>query len=65
MLVLSRKVGEEIVIGSNITVVVKGIEGNRITLGISAPKDIRILRGELEKQDGLETSAEGFLPADK
>lgn len=48
MLVLSRKIGEKLVIGDNITVVVSKIAGNRVTLGIEAPGDVRIVRGELE-----------------
>ena len=49
MLVLSRKVGEQIVIGDNITVVVNKVTGNRISLGIQAPHDVRIIRGELQE----------------
>lgn len=49
MLVLSRKVGEKLVIDGNITVEVVKIQGNRISLGISAPSDVKILRGELEQ----------------
>lgn len=49
MLVLSRKVGEQIVIGDNITVVVNKVAGNRISLGIEAPADVRIIRGELKE----------------
>jgi carbon storage regulator CsrA len=48
MLVLSRKVGEQLVIGGNIRVVVHRISGNRVTIGIEAPDDVRIVRGELE-----------------
>lgn len=47
MLVLSRKVGEKLVIDGNITVEVVRIRGNRITLGFRAPADVKILRGEL------------------
>jgi carbon storage regulator len=47
MLVLSRKPGEKVVIGRGITVTVLEILSNRIRLGIEAPDDIRILRGEL------------------
>ena len=50
MLVLSRKVGEMLVIDGNITVRVVRIQGNRITLGIEAPADVKILRGELNPQ---------------
>jgi carbon storage regulator len=49
MLVLSRKVGEQIVIGDNITIVVNRVAGNRISLGIEAPADVRIVRGELKE----------------
>ncbi len=48
MLVLTRKLGEEIVIGDNIKLVVSRIAGNRVTLGINAPGNVTILRGELE-----------------
>ncbi|MCC6510739.1 MAG: carbon storage regulator [Pirellulaceae bacterium] len=51
MLVLSRKEGEKLVIGDNITVVVSRVSGNRVTLGIEAPTDVRIIRGELKSQD--------------
>jgi carbon storage regulator len=47
MLVLSRKEGERIVIGDQITLVVSKVSGNRVTIGIEAPKDVKITRGEL------------------
>jgi len=48
MLVLSRKTGEEIVIGRDVRVVVRRISGNRVALGVDAPRGVRVLRGELE-----------------
>ncbi len=48
MLVLSRKAGEELIIGDSIRITVNKISGNRVTLGIVAPGDVRVLRGELE-----------------
>lgn len=47
MLVLSRKHGERIHIGDDIVVVVTRVRGDRVTLGIEAPRDKRVLRGEL------------------
>lgn len=48
MLVLSRKVGQEILIGDNVRITITKVSGNRVTLGVDAPEHIRILRGELE-----------------
>jgi len=48
MLVLSRKLDEEIVIGSNITIKVVRVIGNKVRLGISAPRSVKIRRGEME-----------------
>lgn len=47
MLVLSRKVGERIRIGENITLTVVSIQGKRIRLGIEAPKSCEIVREEM------------------
>lgn len=47
MLVLSRKLGESIHVGLNIVVTILEIQGNRVKIGIDAPHDCRILRGEL------------------
>ena len=49
MLVLSRKAGEKVVIGDNITVQVVRVKGNRVTIGIVAPADVPVLRNELSK----------------
>jgi len=61
MLVLSRRLGEEIVIDSTITVAVLGIQGSRVRLGIRADPDVRILRSELTgaKSAGRKPAANG------
>jgi carbon storage regulator CsrA len=51
MLVLSRKSGERIHIGDNITIEIRRVAGNRVTIALDAPRDVRILRGELEQTD--------------
>jgi carbon storage regulator len=47
MLVLSRKPGEKVVIGNGISVTVVEVKGNRVWLGIDAPDQVHILRGEI------------------
>lgn len=49
MLVLSRKIGESIVIGGGITVTVNKVKGNIVQLGIDAPREVSIRRSELSK----------------
>ncbi|MCE9552173.1 MAG: carbon storage regulator [Planctomycetes bacterium] len=56
MLVLSRKVGEKLQIGDGITVIVTRIAGNRVTLGVSAPANVRIVRSELKPLSELALS---------
>ena len=47
MLVLRRKVGQEIAIGDDIIITVVEVSGNEVRLGFLAPKDIQIIRTEL------------------
>ncbi|TWT94021.1 hypothetical protein Pla108_37320 [Botrimarina colliarenosi] len=49
MLVLSRKAGEQIQIGNDITIEVRRVSGNRVALAVQAPRDVRILRSELKE----------------
>jgi len=53
MLVLSRRIGESIQIGDNITITVTQVEKSQIKIGIEAPRDVPILRSELKKYPEL------------
>ncbi|MBI3838642.1 MAG: carbon storage regulator [Planctomycetia bacterium] len=48
MLVLSRKQGEQLQIGDNITITVLEVHGRKLKLGVQAPHGVRILRAELD-----------------
>ena len=50
MLVLSRKHGEKVYIGSGVTVTVVELKGHQVRIGIEAPKEMVVLRGELSDQ---------------
>jgi len=47
MLVLTRKIGETVIIGDNVTVTVLGIQGGQIKFGIIAPKEVSVHREEI------------------
>ena len=56
MLVLSRKVGEQILMpNSNVLVTVVSVKGNQVRLGVSAPGDVAVYRKEVRRQFGRET----------
>ena len=50
MLILTRKVGESLIIDGKITVTVKSVKGNQVRLGVDAPDDVRIFREEVLRQ---------------
>lgn len=51
MLIVSRRVNEEIQIGDDITVMIVYLKGNRIGVGVKAPKDVPVNRKELNEED--------------
>lgn len=47
MLILTRRVGETVMIGDNVTVTVLGVKGNQVRLGVNAPRDVSVHREEI------------------
>lgn len=58
MLILTRKVGESLVIGDDVTVSVLGVKGNQVRIGIDAPKNVSVHREEIYERIRKEQSSE-------
>src|SRR6476659_2845670 len=57
MLVLTRKLQQQIKIGEQITVTILKLKGNTVRVGIDAPRDVRVVRGELPKDGAAQDAA--------
>lgn len=68
MLILTRRVGEKVVIGENITVTILSIKGNQVRVGIDAPRDVTVHREEiyqriLKEKKSLNGKGRARIPA--
>ena len=62
MLILTRRAGETVMIGSDVTITVLGVKGNQVRIGINAPKDVAVHREEISERIQSEKTA-GETPA--
>jgi carbon storage regulator len=63
MLILTRRIGETLIIGDDVNITVLGVKGNQVRLGINAPKDVSVHREEIylriqQEKQGTETELE-------
>jgi carbon storage regulator len=58
MLILTRRAGETVMVGSDITITVLGVKGNQVRIGINAPKDVAVHREEIYERIQSEKAAE-------
>lgn len=58
MLILTRRVGETVMIGDDVTVTVLGIKGNQVRLGVKAPKNVAVHREEIFERIRVERSTD-------
>lgn len=61
MLILTRRVGETLMIGDEVTVTVLGVKGNQVRIGVNAPKEVAVHREEI--YDRIRKEQEGEAPA--
>lgn len=57
MLILTRRIGESVVIGDDIHITVLGVKGNQVRLGVNAPKDVSVHREEIYQRIQFEKEA--------
>lgn len=62
MLILTRRVGETLMIGDEVTVTVLGVKGNQVRIGINAPKDVSVHREEIYERIKNEQSGGAASP---
>ncbi|CAG0940628.1 Translational regulator CsrA [Gammaproteobacteria bacterium] len=64
MLILTRRIGETVIIGNDVDVTVLGVKGNQVRLGVKAPRDVTVHREEIHQRIRQEQQADNANGAD-
>ena len=58
MLILTRRVGESLIIGDDVTITVLGVKGNQVRIGVNAPRDVAVHREEILNRIQADSAAD-------
>ena len=58
MLILTRRIGETLMVGDDVTITVLGVKGNQVRIGVNAPKDVAVHREEIYQRIQKEKSSD-------